>query len=292
MTERDKDMAKGKKKNPTDKPEEQPEAGGDAAEPRSPGDSPWIRPEGVTGDAVGEADDGMAAPPGDDEVAEEEAEPEPEPEPEPEDPVARLEAEAADLKDRLLRALAEAENVRRRAERDKGDIAKYAISGFARSLLTVADNLRRALDSVPEEARQENEALENLALGIEMTERELLGALEAAGVGPIDAMDQKFDHNLHEAMFELEDESKPAGTVVQVLETGYVIQDRLLRPAKVAVSKGGPKEAPGEPAAEPSEAGSESGAQTDPAAKDSSLAYEKQTDAQGETAGSQLDEKL
>jgi molecular chaperone GrpE len=159
----------------------------------------------------------------------------------PEMRLAEFEAEAADLKDKLLRALAEAENVRRRAERDRVDAYKYAAANFAREMLKAADNMRRALESVAAEARLENEALENLVVGLEITEREMLSAFERTGVRPIEALGQRFDHNLHEAMFEIENTDHPAGTVVQVLEPGYMLHDRLLRPSKVGISKGGPK---------------------------------------------------
>jgi molecular chaperone GrpE len=206
----------------------------------------------------------------------------------PEERVAALETEAADLKDKLLRALAEAENVRRRGERDRADAAKYAVANFAREMVKAADNLRRALETVTDEARSENEALENLAVGLEITEREMLNAFERAGIRPIEALGQKFDHNLHEAMFELEDADHPAGTVVQVLETGYMVHDRLLRPAKVGVGKGGPDAAPvvEEDAPAPIEddqAPPKSLPKTGPA-----KAYEKKDAA----AGAKLDEKL
>ncbi len=197
-----------------------------------------------------------------------------------------LEAEAADLKDKLLRALAETENVRRRAARDRQDAAKYGIAGFAREMLGVADNLRRALDHVDAETREANEAINSLASGVEMTERAMLTAFERFGVKPIEALGNRFDHNLHEAMFELEDPSQPAGTVVQELEKGYVLEDRLLRPARVGVSKGGPA-ANGDVKAEAADDG--------PSAKGSRTAYEKQSDAQTDARGGkggQFDEKL
>ena len=197
-----------------------------------------------------------------------------------EDPAERLvevEAEAAELRDKLLRALAETENVRRRAQREREDARKYAIAGFAREMLTVTDNLRRAVDSVPAEARGESEAVENLVVGVEMTERAMLGAFERSGIQPIEAMGRKFDHNFHEALFELEDTSVPSGTVLQVMEQGYVLHDRLLRPAKVVVSRGGPKEDPENGDAEPAEAAG------DTAAK----AYEKPA-----ATGAQVDEEL
>lgn len=199
-------------------------------------------------------------------------------EPEPEDRIGALEAEVADLKDKLLRALAEAENVRRRAERDKIEISKYAVAGFAREILPVADNLRRALDSIDQKTRQESETVETLVVGVEMTERDMLNAFERIRITPIEAMGQKFDHNLHEAMFETEDKDQPEGTVVQVLQTGYMLGERLLRPAKVGVSKGGPKAAPEAPA--------------EPAPKGPAAAYEKQAERHGDAAGSKVDEKL
>jgi len=145
-------------------------------------------------------------------------------------------AENADLKDKLLRALAEAENVRRRAERDKADTAKYAVTGFARDLLAVGDNLRRALDSLPEDKRQD-ESLNAFLTGIEMTEKDLLNTFEKHGIRPVNPLGEKFDHNFHQAMFEVESPDDAPGTVVQVVQTGYVINDRLLRPAMVGVAK-------------------------------------------------------
>jgi molecular chaperone GrpE len=146
-----------------------------------------------------------------------------------------LEAEVAKMKDQALRALAEAENIRRRAEREKEDTAKYAVSKLAKELLSVADNLRRALDAVPPEKR--DDTVKTMVSGVELTERELLAAFERAGIRRIDPMGEKFDYNLHQAMFEVETPDKPAGTVVQVMQPGYVIHDRLLRPALVGVSK-------------------------------------------------------
>ncbi|NQU62595.1 MAG: nucleotide exchange factor GrpE [Rhodospirillales bacterium] len=154
-----------------------------------------------------------------------------------------LEEQVAELNDKLLRALAEAENVRRRAERDREDASKYAITNFARDMLAVADNTRRAMDSVDADQRKNDAALEQLMVGLELVERELLATFERFNIKTIEAIGEKFDHNLHEAMFEMEDPSKPAGTVVQEMERGYVLHDRLLRPAKVGISKGGPKAA-------------------------------------------------
>jgi molecular chaperone GrpE len=201
------------------------------------------------------------------------------------DPAARvveLEAEVADLKDKLLRALAETENVRRRAERDRGEASRYAIANFARDILVVADNLRRALESVEADARQQDPALDGLYVGVELTEREMLNAFERCDIKAVDAAGKKFDHNLHEAMYEVEDPGQPAGTVVHVLQTGYVLGDRLLRPAKVGVAKGGT----------PEPAETEPEAAVDAPVKESTAAYEKRVDGPDEATGSQLDEEL
>jgi molecular chaperone GrpE len=158
-----------------------------------------------------------------------------------------LETELADVKDRLLRALAEAENVRRRTQREREDALKYAIAGFAKDLLSTADNLRRALDSLPE-AEAGDARTKNLLSGVAATERELLSAFERHGIRRIDPKGERFDHNYHQAVFEVENSEQPAGTVVEVLQPGYVLHDRLLRPAMVGVAKEGPKPAQPEPA--------------------------------------------
>ena len=155
-----------------------------------------------------------------------------------------------ELRERLLRTMAELENTRRRGEREREETAKYAIAGFARSVLTVADNLRRAIASVPEEAR-ESEALKPLLAGVEMTERELLRAFERHGIKAVEPLGEKFDHNFHQAMFEVESDGQPPGTVVQVMETGYVIADRLLRPAMVGIAKARPDPDPAPEATAP-----------------------------------------
>ncbi|MFO1060987.1 MAG: nucleotide exchange factor GrpE [Dongiaceae bacterium] len=154
--------------------------------------------------------------------------------------LAQARAEAAQLKDQLLRALAETENVRRRAQRDREDAGKYAISDFARELLGVADNLRRAIEAIPAEALAADEALKNLAAGVELTERQLVAAFEKAKLRRIDPMGERFDSNLHQAMFEVPGTGQPAGTVVQVLQPGWVLHERLLRPAMVGIAKAGP----------------------------------------------------
>jgi molecular chaperone GrpE len=155
---------------------------------------------------------------------------------------SELARENADLKDRLLRALAEMENVRRRTEREVADSRAYGISSFARDLLGVADNMRRALDTIGTSARETvDPGMRALIDGVELTERELLNVLEKHGVKKLDPQGKKFDPHQHQAMVEVPDSSVPAGTVVQVVQPGYTIGERVLRPALVAVAKGGPK---------------------------------------------------
>lgn len=151
--------------------------------------------------------------------------------------IAELEAQVAQLKDQALRALAEAENTRRRASREIEDNTRYAAANFARELLTVADNLRRALDSTTAEARQADERLASFYAGVELTERELLAVFERIGIRRIDPLGQPFDHNRHQAVYQVETADHAPGTVVQTLQPGYVMHDRLLRPALVAVAK-------------------------------------------------------
>ncbi|MFD2182552.1 nucleotide exchange factor GrpE [Rhodoplanes azumiensis] len=166
--------------------------------------------------------------------------------------LAALAKEAAEHKDRLLRTLAEMENLRRRTEREVADARTYGISGFARDMLGVADNLRRALEAVGAENRDALPApLKSFLEGVELTERELLKAFERNGVKRFDPQGQRFDPNVHQAMFEIPDATTPNGTVVQVVQAGYMIGERVLRPALVGVSKGGPKVAPGAAAGEP-----------------------------------------
>ena len=169
------------------------------------------------------------------------------------DPVAEalvlLTAERDELKDRTLRTLAEMENLRRRTEREVADARSYAVTNFARDVLNVADNVRRALDSVPAEARDAAEgAFKGLIDGIELTERDLSKTLDRHGVKLVEPQGQKFDPHRHQAMFEVPNAEVPSGTVVQVVQAGYVIGDRVLRPALVGVAKGGPKAAPTEAA--------------------------------------------
>ncbi len=147
-------------------------------------------------------------------------------------------AEIAKLKDQLLRSVAEAENIRKRAERDLQEARKYAITGFARDMVGIAENLQLALQNIPEQDRQNDEKLNNLAQGVEMTYNELLRVFETHGITRIEPIGEKFDHNLHQAVAQIEDPKSKPGTVVQVLQAGYTIQDRLLRPAMVTVAKG------------------------------------------------------
>jgi molecular chaperone GrpE len=164
----------------------------------------------------------------------------------PDDPetgsVEALTKEAADARDKMLRTLAEMENLRKRTSREVADARTYGITGFARDVLDIADNLQRALDAVPTEARANADpGLKALIEGVELTERSLLNALEKNGVKKFDPAGGKFDPNFQQAMFEVPDPSVPAGTVVQVMQSGYMIGERVLRPALVGVSKGGAK---------------------------------------------------
>ncbi len=151
-----------------------------------------------------------------------------------------LEEEIAVLKDKVLRTAAELENTRKRAIRDKEDAQKFAASKFARDIIPVADNLRRAIETLTDEAREQaDEAVKNLIVGVEMTERELLSIFERHQIKKVPALGQKFDPNLHNAMFEVEDKSVPSGTVIQEIAAGFTIGERLLRPAQVGVARGG-----------------------------------------------------
>jgi molecular chaperone GrpE len=160
-------------------------------------------------------------------------------------PSTALEREHAEMKDRLLRTLAEMENLRKRTDREVAESRLYGVTSFARDVLGVADNMRRALDAVPPELRASAEAsVKALIEGVDLTERELLKALEKNGIRQFSPQGEKFDPNLHQAMFEVPDPTVPAGSVVQVVQPGYMIGERILRPALVGVSKGGPKVAP------------------------------------------------
>jgi len=156
--------------------------------------------------------------------------------------VEALSKENAEIKDKLLRTLAEMENLRRRTEREIADSRTYAISAFARDIIAVADNMDRALGALDQEIREKADAPAKALLdGVELTERELGKVLEKHGVKKFEPLGEKFDPNLHQAMFELPDPSRPAGTVAQVVQPGYMIGERVLRPAMVAIAKGGPK---------------------------------------------------
>lgn len=156
------------------------------------------------------------------------------------DPVEVLKGDVAELRDRLLRSAAEMENLRKRTEREVADTRSYAIAGFARDMLTATDSLSRALLTLPHEAREAADATTKLLIeGIEMTEREMQRLLAKHGVKPIEAEGQKFDPHKHQAMFEVPDPTRPEGTVVQVVQAGFAIGERVLRPAMVGVAKGG-----------------------------------------------------
>ena len=195
--------------------------------------------------------------------------------------IGELEAENAKLKDQLLRALAEMENLRRRTEKEIKDTRQYAISGFARDVLSVSDNLHRAIEAVGEDARDGADAvLEALISGVEMTEREMLKYLDKHGVKRIDPDGERFDPNFHQAMFEVPNPDVPAGTVVQVMQAGYVIGERMLRPAMVGVAKGGAK--PEKPAA----------AESNWAKTPDEAADPDEPAADGEEAGSAVDREV
>src|ERR1700742_1191994 len=167
----------------------------------------------------------------------------------PDDPepgsVEALAKETADARDKMLRTLAEMENLRKRTSREVADARTYGITGFARDILDIADNLQRALDAVPVEAKATADpGLKALMEGVELTERSLLNTLEKNGVKKFDPSGEKFDPNFQQAMYEVPDPSVPSGTVVQVVQAGYMIGERVLRPALVGVSKGGAKPAP------------------------------------------------
>ena len=152
--------------------------------------------------------------------------------------------ENAALKERLLRTIADMENLRKRTERERSDTAKYAISNFARDVLAVEDNLDRALQAAENDSGSPGDKLKNLTEGMRMTRRDLLNTLERHGIKRLHPQGERFDPNLHQAMFEVEDDGVPHGQVVNVVQAGFSIGDRVLRPAMVGVSKGGPKEPP------------------------------------------------
>ena len=166
--------------------------------------------------------------------------------------VAELESENADVKDRMLRLAADMENLRRRTEREIKDARQFAVTAFARDMLAVSDNLSRALQAVPDEARSGGDAgLTALVEGVEMTGRSMLSTMARHGVTKLEPLNERFDPNFHQAMFEIPNADLPNNTVVQVVQDGFAIGDRVLRPALVGVSKGGPKAAAAQPTNEP-----------------------------------------
>src|ERR1700682_113437 len=172
-------------------------------------------------------------------------------------PIAVLEAQVAELRDKFLRAVAETENVRKRAEREIADERVYGITGFARDIVAVADNLTRTLDAVGADARSAADgSLKALLEGVELTDRELQKALAKNGIRRIDPQGEKFDPNFHQAVFEVPDANVPAGMVAQVIQPGYAVGNRGLRPALVGASKGGPTTAPVHEAARAGNGGS------------------------------------
>ncbi len=165
------------------------------------------------------------------------------PAPQP-DPLAEARREAGEFKDKLLRTLAEMENLRKRTEREVADARLYGNAGFARDVLAVADNMQRALDSMGPELRASGDAkVKSLIEGVELTERELLKVLEKHGVKKFSPEGLKFDPNVHQAMFEMEHPDLPPGHVAQVMQAGYMLGERVLRPAMVGVVKAAPKPA-------------------------------------------------
>jgi molecular chaperone GrpE len=162
----------------------------------------------------------------------------------PEEKIEALEIELAKQKEQVLRQLAETENARRRAQREREDTIRYGASALAKDLLNVADNLQRALKSVPSEARESDDVIKNLVIGIEMTEKELLSAMQKQGVEKIEPLGEKFSYDRHQAMFEVPDTGKPVGTIVELMQPGYIMHERLLRPAMVGVAKGDPETPP------------------------------------------------
>ncbi|HWG05126.1 MAG TPA: nucleotide exchange factor GrpE [Beijerinckiaceae bacterium] len=162
--------------------------------------------------------------------------------PEPFTELENLYAENNSLKDKVLRTLADMENLRRRTEKEVADAKLYGVTAFARDMLPFADNLRRAIESIPAVVRTGSDGpMKTMVEGMELTERDFLSRLARYGVKKLEPAGQKFDPNMHEALFEVPDESVPAGTVVQVVEAGYAIGERVLRPAKVGIAKGGPR---------------------------------------------------
>ncbi|PCK00640.1 MAG: nucleotide exchange factor GrpE [Zetaproteobacteria bacterium] len=151
--------------------------------------------------------------------------------------ITLLEAELEKTKDLMMRTVAEAENGRKRALREREDVSKFAVSSFARDILSVADNLRRALDAIPEELQEQHPQIKNLTDGIGATERELLRCFEKNGIKKTDPLNERFDPHFHEVMFETPIPGKERGTIIQVIEPGYTLNGRILRPARVGIAK-------------------------------------------------------
>jgi len=170
----------------------------------------------------------------------------------PAEAVKKLQDEVKSLNEKVLRAMAEAENTRRRAQREVEDTRAYSITAFAREMLTVQDNLRRALKHLPEDMKN-NDGYKAFVEGVEMTERELLNIFDRHGIREVSPKGEAFDHNLHQAMFEVETADAEPGTIVQVIQEGYVIKDRLLRPAMVGVAKAPAEKKPDEEKPAPEE---------------------------------------
>lgn len=173
--------------------------------------------------------------------------------------VDTLQGQIADLTDRLLRSHAEMDNIRKRAEREREDTAKYAITKFARDVVTVADNFDRAIQAVPNGAAEQDPALKALVEGVSMTEREFINVLERHGVRRLNPKGETFNPHQHQAMMEMQNTDVAPGTILDVYQCGYVIDDRVLRPAMVVVAKGGPKGGKPEAATEEPEAATDSG---------------------------------
>ena len=255
----------------TDPAEPPPDGGAGTDDPEAPGNAPATAsaPPEPANDSEAAADSGPATADSEPDAADtaaggaESAEPDAGPEAgegeapaltEEQQRIVDLETEVAELKDRALRALADADNARKRAARDVADSRKYGATGLARDILSVADNLGRALQAVPEISREEDENLFNLRAGVDMTRQEMLQALERHGVKKVTPeTGERFDHNRHQAMFEVPTDELAPGAVAQVVQDGYVIHDRLLRPALVGVARKPPEE----PAPEAGEAAEE-----------------------------------
>ncbi|MBL6595807.1 MAG: nucleotide exchange factor GrpE [Candidatus Puniceispirillum sp.] len=163
-----------------------------------------------------------------------------------EDPLLALTAERDQLKDQLLRALADAENMRRRSEREAANVRKYGHTPFARDLVGAIDNLARVIDSAPDDLGQSDQTIKSLITGIQLSWTELQSVIEKHGIKRVEPLNEKFDYNLHQAMFEVPTNDQPSGIVLEVVQHGYVLHDRLLRPAMVGVSKAGDAAAPGD----------------------------------------------